>query len=192
MWMLGEHKMGREIGKQGNAKHKPFEWVQCPDCKLERWVAIETFNTSHYTGRCRSCSSKNTVRFFHGEAHPRWKGGKHTDNKGYVVVTVSKNDPYYSMTGHARGYAREHRLIMARHLGRALKPTEHVHHLNGIKDDNRIENLFISKNGEHIKEHHKVIQELRTLRGYVIELESENLRLRKENTACLISKGGIK
>lgn len=76
-----------------------------------------------------------------GKLSPGWKGGRFLTGYGYVLV-YCPNHPYCNY----QGYVREHRLVMEEHLGRYLTKEEKVHHINGIKNDNRIENLVLLKN----------------------------------------------
>ena len=71
-----------------------------------------------------------------GESHQNWKGGKHLNSDGYVKVLCHGHK-----NSHANGYIFEHILVMSTHLKRALSKNETVHHINGIKTDNKIENL---------------------------------------------------
>ena len=80
-------------------------------------------------GTVKSCGCLLRRR---GQKHPGWKGGRNIA-EGYMILTIQRNGKQEKI--------REHRYVMEQRLGRRLYPDENVHHKNGDRLDNRIENL---------------------------------------------------
>jgi hypothetical protein len=126
------------------------------DFSEQRKVEVEclacgkTFRRKHFAAKyCSSECAKGRYKDKQGEKHWAWKGGRHVDASGYVHVTLTDDHRFAGMRRNGR-MVFEHRLVMAEHLGRPLRSNETVHHLNGKRDDNRIENLEL-RVGRHGK-----------------------------------------
>ena len=120
----------REVKKLPSGLSYAHIWMACPNCGKTRWVEQSAKEINRW---CHSCA--NGKKECRGEKAPNWKGGR-TTVQGYVKIWCPKH-PYANM----RGYVPEHRLVMEATIGRFLLSSEIVHHINGIRDDNRKENL---------------------------------------------------
>jgi len=106
------------------------------------------------TGR----SSKGSVRpaiaqsnhLRKGDKHPSWKGGRYIDHHGYVMVSTRSGRNEHSGWDN---YRKEHVLVLERHLGRELSPKEVIHHIDGDKTNNKLDNLWLTDQSGHRTAH---------------------------------------
>lgn len=143
-----------EIGDRKSTPHGTQIWVACETCGKCRWVKLN--KGKPVSKVCYSC------RDFTGEKNSIWKGGRSIEG-GYISIKLQPDDFFYPMAKR-NGYVLEHRLVVAKALGRCLQPWEIVHHkgdkypIGSIenKQDNRYpENLELTIRGNHIQEHNK-------------------------------------
>jgi len=120
--------------------------VVCPDCNGWHSVRASELRRRKASGLCRPCSARrNSDNETRGPDHHFWKGGRIVDKNGYVLARRSlfsaEEQEILDGMFNPIDYIREHRATMALVLGRTLTPNEHIHHINGNKQDNRIDNL---------------------------------------------------
>lgn len=151
-------------------------FAPCSGCGKGHWVRSKDKNQV-----CVHCVPKAV-----GSNHPRWSGG-HRVKHGYVLVHLEKGDPMRAMADRS-GWVLEHRLVVARLLGRLLQQGEIVHHINGIKSDNRDSNLQLLVEKKHNS--HLVTKELQSricsLEARITSLEADNVLLRIQLDSMLI------
>jgi len=156
----------------------------CEQCakSFERQRAHYNREKHHFCGQ--PCFAKWRSNNLRGKNAYTWKGGRYINPAGYVLVQVSAlsqtdQELVRSMQvqGHGKRTARvsEHRLVMAKTLGRPLKSNEAVHHLNGIKDDNRPENLATCGRLEHNRSYAEIVLENLKLKREIAQLKEDSI-----------------
>jgi len=111
---------------------------KCLICGKEFYVVANKIKI----GQGKYCSWECRAKGQAGKNNSQWKGGRKKNSNGYIEVLLSPTHRFFCMCKKSN-YISEHRLIMAKKLNRPLEKDERVHHINGKRDDNRIENLLL-------------------------------------------------
>lgn len=149
------HYIARRLRRHG-IRVMPLEKLKRPGIQTERIIRLyesglttraigKEVGLTHRAVRLRlfergiRLRKRADYKWPHGPNHPLWKGGRIVDKRqGYITLNVP-----------GVGRKLEHRVVMERVLGRPLKSHEYVHHINGIRDDNRPENLVLTSPSKH-------------------------------------------
>jgi hypothetical protein len=143
---------------EGRSKNKPR--VTCSR-ECNGYLRGQEWKKHAHKGRAnwKPESEKKLKERMTGETNPSWKGGVTYRNRkglyGKQAIRYVRCPDKYSAMARKDGYVMEHRLKVAKEVGRPLTREESVHHINHNAEDNRLENLMLFKtNGEHKRYEH--------------------------------------
>lgn len=121
----------------------------CDYCGKNYFVPPSTVKWNKLRGHKRNfCTLTCSTSFYSGENAVNWKGGRIVTDREYVLVQDKGTDSPV-----AGSYRYEHRRVMEVAIGRRLKRKEHVHHKDGNKLNNNIDNLVLLTASEHARLH---------------------------------------
>ncbi len=129
---------------------RPDKQNACPQCGATKQKSSAT---------CLACRGKR----FSGSNNPNWKGGRTRHDGGYIQIRTNRPGRH--------AYELEHIVVWEAANG-PVPPDHHVHHINGVKTDNRLENLVALPHKEHPHWNRKPYEaQIRALEARIQELE---------------------
>lgn len=137
------------VVRKPSGQRETRAWVTCPDCREERdlnrkWVAYQ-IEAGRFNPTCQPCRSKSKRSYI--------DGGRRLSATGYIRVNRSGVAPedlaFFDAMKRGSKAVPEHRMVMARMLGRPLTSNELVDHMDGSKTHNVPSNLRLYRRGKN-------------------------------------------